>query len=138
MKKIDPFLGTWQLIPNQSRYDFGQPPASGTYRIAANKTGYSFTIQWTTADSQPMNVAYDSVPDGQQHPYENPAIADAVSMTRVSERQLDSASFKDGQQIAHAARVLSADGQTMTITQSGTTPDGVFFSNVSRYRRLDE
>ena len=135
MTKPDPFLGTWELIPDQSRYEFGRPPASGTYRITANETGYSFIIHWTTADGQPMNAAYDAIPDGQQHPYENTAVADAVSLTRVSEQQLDSASFKAGRQIAHASRVLSADGQTMTITQSGRMPDGTPFSNHSLYRR---
>lgn len=135
MKKPDPFLGTWELIPDQSDYQLGQPPASGTYRITANETGYTFNIQWTTADGQEMAAAYDAIPDGQQHPYENPAIADAVSLTRVSEKQLDSASFKDGQQIAHAARILANDNQTMTVIQSGQTPDGGSFSNTAVYHR---
>ena len=135
MMKPDRFLGTWELIADQSRYEFGQPPAGGTYTITANETGYSFTIHWTTADGQQLSAAYDAIPDGQQYPYENTAVADAVSMTRVNEQQLDSASFKSNRQIAHAARILSADGQTMTITQSGQTPDGTPFSNISVYQR---
>lgn len=135
MPQPDPFLGIWHLIPDQSRYEFGQPPASGTYILTANETSYTFTIQWTTADGQAMNATFDGIPDGQQYPYENPAIADAISLTRVNDRQLDSATFKNGQQIAHATRVLSANEQTMTITQTGQMPDGTPFSNISFYQR---
>ena len=138
MNKPDPFFGTWALIPDQSRYEFGPPPAGGVYQITANETGYTFTMHWTTADGQAMNAAYDAIPDGQQHPYENTAVADAVSLTRVSERQLDSASFKGGQQIAYASRVLSADRQQMTVTQSGQTPDGTSFNNLAVYQRRSD
>ncbi len=36
-----------------------------------------------------------------------------------------------GQVLAHARRTLSADGQRMTVTQSGPAPGGGTFANVS-------
>ena len=75
------------------------------------------------------------IPDGQQHPYENPTAADFVSLTQVDERTLDSATFKGGEQIAYASRVLSDDGRTMTVSQSGNTPEGEALVNVSVYRK---
>ena len=59
-------------------------------------------------------------------------------MTRVDERTLDSASFRDGVQIAHGRRELSDDANTMTVTQSGSRPDGTKFANVSVYVRRDD
>jgi hypothetical protein len=90
---------------------------------------------WETAVGQLMEMAYESIPDGKKYPYENPAVAEAVSMTRVSPNQLDSATFKGGQMIAHASRTLSTDKNTMTVVQSGQSPEGKTFRNLSIYRR---
>lgn len=132
----NPFIATWELDPAQSQYELGEPPANGTYRIEANADGsYTFHMAWMTQDGKEMSGQFSGVPDGELHPYDNPAIADAISLTRVDENTLDSASFKGGEQIAHASRALSDDQQMMTVTQSGTAPDGSTFSNVAVYRR---
>lgn len=131
----DPFLGTWKLDPSQSQYEFGPPPKTGTYTLSRQGERLRFDVAWTDHNDQPFQVSFDMIPDGQQHPYDNPAVADFVSLTRVDERTLDSATFKGGQQIAYASRALSADGRTMTVSQSGSTPQGQTFTNVSVYHR---
>ncbi len=133
----DPFIGTWKLDPSQNRYEAGSPPQNGLYIIEPLGEGYRITMKWTTPEGQSVESAYESIPDGQEYPYDKPAIADAISMTRVDARTLDSQSKKGGQVIAYARRVLSEDGQTMSITQSGTKPDGTRFSNKSVYHRQD-
>lgn len=132
----DPFVGIWTLDPDESDYQFGEPPASGTYTLEADGDAYNVTMIWTTVDGKPMEASYSSVPDGMEYPYDSPAV-DTVSMTRVDAYTLDSASKKDGQVIAYARRELSDDRQSMTITQSGTTPEGDPFANVSVYRKSD-
>jgi hypothetical protein len=129
----DAFLGTWVLDPAQSRYQFGQPPKSGSYKISARGNRYHTDIQWTDQTDRAFEASYDAVPDGVEHPYENPAVADAVSMTRINAYTLDSASVKDGQRIAYARRVLSEDGQIMTITQSGVNTQGDSYVNLAVY-----
>ena len=131
--KHDAFLGTWLLDPTRCDYEFGEPPDSGSYRLEATETGYLISMTWITAAGEAHSMAYKATPDGKQYPYENPAVAEAASMTRVGERQLDSATFKGGQQIAHAARFLSADEQSMTVIQSGFGPDGKGFRNTAVY-----
>lgn len=133
----DRFKGTWEMQPEHNHYQLGDPPAQGTYIIGDNPDGdgYLVTMKWTTQDGQNVEMRYTAIPDGVDYPYENPAIADTVSMTRVDENTLDSDTKKDGQVGAYARRVLSADGNTMTITQSGKTPDGGSFDNVSVYIR---
>ena len=131
----DPFVGTWELQAEQSQYEVGQPPASGLYRIESEGAGYLVTMQWQTAVNESKEMSYTSIPDGQDYAYENPEIAEFVSMTRVDERRLDSATKKGGQRIAHARRELAEDGQTMRVTQSGLLPDGSWFHNVSVYKR---
>ena len=45
-------------------------------------------------------------------------------MTRVSERRLDSASFRNGKSIHRSRRDLSEDGRALTITQIFRGADG--------------
>ncbi len=133
----DAFLGIWVLDPARSDYEFGQPPKSGVYHISTDGERYRMDIAWTDQADQEFEVSYEAIPDGVEYPYEAAPAADrvSVSMTRVDERTLDSASFKDGKQIAYARRVLSADGTFMTITQSGLDGHGREYSNLSVYEK---
>jgi len=132
----DPFVGTWEMNPDQNDYQAGQPPKSGTYIIQPNDTGYLVTMKWVTQEDKPVEMSYTSIPDGKDYPYENPDVAEFVSMTRIDDRTLDSATKKGGKQIAHARRLLSEDSQTMAVIQSGLLPGGSEFSNVSVYKKI--
>lgn len=131
----DPFIGLWELDPQGSQYEYGQPPLSGRYHIHPHGDGYLITMEWSTAKGQSHRLSYRGIPDGKEYPSENPAVADTVSMNRVDHRTLDSTAKKAGHVTSYACRVLSADGRTMTITQSGTTPEGRDFTNLSIYKR---
>ncbi len=132
---IDLFVGLWELDPSQSNYQVGDAPKSGTYRISKHEGGYLITMAWTDAQGRNREMAYEGTPDGIQYPLENSIIADGMSMTRVDEYTLDSATYKGRDQIAHARRELSEDGNVMTVTQSGKTPDGKDFANIAVYNR---
>lgn len=133
----DRFLGTWEMQPELNNYQFGDPPVKGTYTIAENPDGegYLITMAWTTTNGRDVEMSYTANPDGIDHPYENPDVADTVSMTRVDENTLDSDAKKGGKIAAYARRELSPDGQTMTVTQSVPNPDGGKFNNVAVYVR---
>ena len=133
----DQFIGTWQLQPELSVYEFGDPPAEGLYTIRAGNDTYLFEIAWKTAANQSFSAAFSGIPDGEQYPYEDPRVAEALSLTRVDDLTLDSETFKGGSQVAHARRELLEDGRVMRVTQSGCSPDGTVFSNVAYYHRLD-
>jgi hypothetical protein len=92
-------------------------------------------MAWTSADGQPFQMDYRTTPDGVAYPYENPAVADTIRTTRVDANTLDTETTKGGKVIASGRRVLSPDGQSMTITQSGFRSDGTAFTNRSVYRR---
>ena len=134
-KQTDPFFGTWKLDPTQSDYEFGLPPQSGLYHIEPEGTGLTFTAEWITPEGQPARVVYHVGPDGQDHPSGHPTAADTIATTHLSPRQLDTAAKKDGRIVNLATRVLSPDGQTMTVTQSGTTPEGQPYRNIAIYRK---
>jgi hypothetical protein len=131
----DAFLGQWEMDPAENRYEAGQPPLSGSYTIEPDGDTYRFLMAWTNAEGQPFEMEYRTTPDGVAYPYENPDVADTNKTTRVDAFTLDTETMKDGKSIATGRRVLSPDGRTMTIVQSGVRPDGTSFKNLSLYRR---
>ena len=136
MTDHDPFLGIWQLIPDKSNYNHGDPPIGGNYTIEIQGDGYAFHIEWETFYGAWSEIKYIVVPDGQDHHYDDPNIADTISMTRIDEHTLDSDAKKGGRVIAHARRTLSDDLREMTVVQSGPLPEGGTFKNLSVYRRI--
>lgn len=133
----DLFVGKWQL--READYESGEPPREATYTIDHDRGGYCVQMDWLTEDGEAMRAEFFAIPDGKQYPVDNPAAEDnTMSMVRVDERTLDSTVQQNGDVIAHARRMLSRDGNTMTITQSTSTPDGNTFQNVSVYARVPE
>lgn len=133
---IDAFLGTWRIRPGESRYELGEAPREAVYQIDRDGQWLLFAGRWMDAQGRRLEMSFASIPDGEPHPYEDPAVADTLTTTLVDARTLDTAPIKDGRVVAHGRRVLSEDGRTMTITQSGTRPDGTPFANVSVYERV--
>lgn len=134
---VQPFLGKWQLQADQSDYDLGEPPASGLYRIVETDDGLRFYIEWTDTEGKEHALFFDAIPDGERHPHKGDG-ADETRLTLVAPNQLDSEAFVAGKRVAYAMRLLSDDGQTMRVTQSGWLPDGTQFDNLSIYHRLNE
>jgi hypothetical protein len=130
------FIGTWELIPEKSSYELGQPPRSGTYRISESGEGYAIDMTWTTPQGAPAALSYRAIPDDKRYTQEDTSVADETSMTDVGPRQLDTRAFKGGNVILHASRILSADGDTMDVCQTGVAPDGSQYRNRSVYRRV--
>ena len=133
---LQPFLGTWRLDPQASRYELGQPPLDGSYTLSCDGKHLHFDIEWTAPDGKPQRQAVDGIPDGQEHPYTGPGV-DSICYTLVDAVTLDSTASNGGQVIAHARRVLQAGGKQMEIVQGGPLPGGGKFANRSLYRRAE-
>ena len=140
MAKPDLYLGTWELIPELSLYDFGPLPASCTYHVEARDTGVHVHMQWKLERDGPESATEFGAPaDGTRHDF--PAAASgaappvAFSLARVDERTLDSRAFLGDEEIAYARRVASEDGELLAIVQEGLRPEGGRFRNFQVYRR---
>lgn len=133
VRLAEPYYGVWTLQPEQSQYEFGAPPLQATYYIQPEGDGLRFRAEWTTPDGEPLEMEYHSIPDGEPRPSEHPAVS--VSTTLTSSLSLDTASIRNNIVIGLARREVSSDGSRMTITQSGTAPDGTWFNNVAVYTK---
>lgn len=122
------FLGTWRLLPEHSRYASGPPPQRGLYRLeAAGDGALRFHVDYVDGSGESKQLEY-TVPFHE---------GEGAGARLVDASTLDTTVRQGGRVMAHARRVLSADGRTMTVTQSGTAPDGQPFANVSVYARED-
>jgi len=131
------FLGLWQLIPESCRYEQGDAPTAGFYRIEENKDGtLEFTAEWTDAEGKQGSVSFSGFPDGTKMPFNAGELADALAVEAVSARELNSYAYLNGQELMVAQRQLDASGQAMRITQVVRLPNGESPANIAIYRRV--
>jgi len=128
------FLGDWRLIPESCQYDQGEAPASGSYRISVGAEGIlSLTTQWKEPNGQAHSFTLSGKPDGSKAPFDGGDLADALAITAVSPRELNSYAYLRGKELMVAQRQLDDTGRAMRVTQLVRLPDGTRPSNVSVY-----
>ena len=129
------FLGTWELIPKSCVFEQSAPPRSGSLQIVETTEGLRFDMAWVDAEGDAQEASFGGVPDGEPRPFDGGELADAMSVTVVSERDLRSSAFHEGQELMVVQRQLDDTGQAMRVTQLVRLPDGSTPINVSIYRR---
>lgn len=132
---IDAFCGTWRLRPEASRYERGRPPREAIYQIECEGEWVLFAARWREADGRRLEMSFAGIADGEPRAYDDPVVADTLTIALSGPRTLDTTAEKDGRVVAHGRRELSEDGAVLTITQTSTAADGTAFANVSVYDR---
>lgn len=129
------FLGTWVLVPESCDYEQNDPPLSGTYEIRLLDGTLHFDMRWTDSSGEPHAASFSGVPDGEPKPFAGGELADALAITAVSDRELNSSAFFRGRERMVAQRQLDDTGQAMRVIQLVRLPDGTSLRNISIYRR---
>ncbi len=127
------FLGTWTLDPASCEYDQSEPPRHSTYRIEQVGASLTFTVHWVDAEDRQHRMSFSGVPNGERVPFDGGELADALSVSAVSERELNTSAFREGRELMVAQRQLDDTGQAMRITQVVRFVDGTFAANVGVY-----
>ena len=135
MSRDDRYLGAWDLVPELSLYELGEPPASGHYTIELRDDGaLMLRVKWQQAPGDsPRETAFGGRADGS--PQHLPGVSNSFSLTRVDAYTLDSAALSDGRVVAYARRVASRDGALLSVVQEQVAPDGKRTRNFQVYRR---
>lgn len=129
------FLGTWILMPETCDYQQGDPPRSGRYEIDEDEGELVFTIAWEDQEGNAEKASFRSVPDGSRRPFAGGELADELSVTAISPRELNSAAFYKGEERMVAQRQLDDTKNAMRVTQVVRFPDGESLANIAIYRR---
>ena len=130
------FLGTWQLIPESCVYEQGDPPRSGSYEIREEGETLVFSMRWEDAMGQHHHLSFSGRPDAVAAPFDAGELADSLSVTAVSSRELNTSAYLRGKEIMVAQRQLDDTLMAMRITQVVRLAGGTSLFNTSVYRRF--
>jgi len=120
----DNWLGTWKLNVEKSKASPGPAPKSLTLKFEATKDGTRFTSDGVSADGKPMHGTYTSKFDGKDVPWEGNPEADTAAPKKIDDSSYENVWKKGGKVTITAKAVVSKDGKTLTISQTGKNVKG--------------
>jgi len=115
-----PWAGHWKLDPAQSHF------AGDTMTYSAGPKGLVHFSDGST-------VQYDFGLDGKEYPA---AYNRTTSWTSAGKNTWDQVTRADGKVLSKSHRVVSEDGKTLTMTFTGTQPDGTTRDDELVYTRV--
>ena len=135
-----PWLGTWKLNLEKSKYSPGPAPAPGTvtiFKMMPEKDGFKYTLDTTLPDGRKTHAEAFGRFDGKEYPETGNPAADFNIFTRVDDRTYALTDRKNGKDALKFRIAISADGKTRTSVASGTTANGQPVNNVGVWDRIE-
>jgi hypothetical protein len=129
----DNWIGTWKLNLAKSKYSPGPAPKSLTLKFEATPAGTKLTTEGVDAEGKPTHSSWTSKLDGKDVPYEGNPNADTAAPKKVDDNTYTNPWKKAGKTTMEAKAVVSADGKTLTITQTGKNAKGEAVNNTAVY-----
>jgi len=129
MAQGSPFVGSWKLNTEKSKYTGAVMPKSLDRTIEADGAGLKYAYKGTSGDGKPMDYTFSTKFDGKASPLNGagaPGGADSITLKRLNASKTTAA--KGGTEIGKSTAEVSKDGKITTITTTGKTPDGKDFS----------
>jgi predicted transcriptional regulator len=130
------FLASWQLFPEKGTYEFGDRPRSGIYKMESveNERLLAVSMNWVTLENQAFASRYIIMPDGQEHGFENPEIADSIKASFTDGLTFETQFCKDHHPVLQVVNEIMPNG-FLKITQKGLTPEQKTYTNVEIYHK---
>jgi hypothetical protein len=132
--KPNPFAGKWVASPAEARYEFGTPPQSATTTVEANASKITISEDQMLPNGTVQHTKFALESDGKEHVAPTRSGADTVSAS-IKDRLMEAEFKLNGKEVRHQTWSLSADRKEMTVTISGTRPEGGVFVNTSTYEK---
>jgi hypothetical protein len=130
----DPQMGTWNL--NESKSKITPGTLKNTHVVYSRMSGQvKITADGIDANGKPSHTEWSGKFDGKDYPVSGDPNSDARSYTKVNDRTLTTINKKNGKVTVTGQIVVSADGESRTVTLNGTTPKGKKFRNVGVYNK---
>lgn len=135
-QSADPWIGTWKLNTAKSKYSPGLAPRSSTLTSVAVDGGFKQTVDTVMATlGMPTHSEVAAKFDGKDTPVKGNANADTSAYTRIDARSYEVVSKKNGKVTLTSRVVISVDGRTRTVTQTGIDAQGKKVNNLLVYDR---
>jgi hypothetical protein len=115
--------GTWKLNVAKSKIS-GMAPKSATRVYTEGADGLTLDQKVVGADGKEMSMHATLTYDGKDHPISGNPDAETVASKAIDAHTSDFTLKKGGKVVGSVHRVVSADGKTLTVHNTGTHADG--------------
>ena len=137
----DMFSGTWKM--NVAKSKFTTPaPKSGTSKIEAVDGGLKIVADGENAEGKKTHTEYTLKFDGKDYPDKvmldgkiDPNGADMISGKKIDDNTWETVTKLKGKVLVTARSVISKDGKTRTLTQTGKDGQGRTVNNTAIYEK---
>ncbi|MCM3875749.1 MAG: hypothetical protein NEA02_04950 [Thermoanaerobaculia bacterium] len=131
----DNWIGTWKLNVAKSKASPGPGPKSLTLKFETTPAGIKLSSDGVMADGSLRKGSYTSKFDGKDVPWEGNPDADMASAKKVDDNSYVNTWKKGGKTTVTAKAVVSADGKTLTVTQTGKNAKGEDVNSTAVYEK---
>lgn len=131
----DPLVGTWKMNAAKSKFSPGPATKSQVVKYEAQGDGLKITADITNADGTTAHEEYMAKFDGKTYPVKGDPDRDMATMKRIDANTTEVMGKKDGKPSVNFRRVVSKDGKTLTIAETGTDGTGKKVNNVVVYEK---
>lgn len=130
------FIAAWQLFPEKGTYEYGARPKSGIYRIAFAKSQKELLISmnWVTLEDHAFSSEYSVTPNGEEHPFSDPELADSAKTSFADSTHFTIELFKGTKSVLDVAHEITPQGH-LKITQRHLVTSGEVKTNVEYYHK---
>jgi hypothetical protein len=129
------WVGTWKVDLAKSKYSPGPAPKSAILKFESTSAGIKLTTDIVDGAGKAHEGGFTSKFDGKEVPLTGNPNADAGSPKRLDDNSYKNVWKKAGKVTITAKAVVSTDGKTLTITQTGTDAQGRAVSITAVYDR---
>ena len=131
----DNWLGTWKLNVAKSKYVPGPAPKSETLKFVASGDAITLTHDEVDAEGKPAHGSYTAKFDGKDVPWAGNPDADTASPKRIDANSYENTWKKGGKVTVNAKGVVSKDGKTLMVSQTGKNAKGETVNNTAVFER---
>jgi hypothetical protein len=129
------WVGTWKVNLAKSKFSPGPEPKSLILKFESTPAGIKLTTDIVDGEGKELKGGFTSKFDGKEVPLTGNPNADAGSPKRLDDNSYENVWKKAGKVTITAKAVVSADGKTLTVTQTGTDVQGRAVNTTTVYDR---
>ena len=132
----DANVGTWKLNVAKSKFSPGPAPKSQTLKIEAwGEDGVKYVADGVGPDGKPTRWEFQAKYDGKDNPFKGNPDADMIAYKRIDANSVEATTKLKGKAAGLTRIVVSKDGKTRTLTQTGKNAGGQDVNNLAVYER---
>jgi hypothetical protein len=129
----DSLIGSWKLNSAKSTFSPGPAPKSQALKYEMQGDELEVTADTVNADGTTRHEAYGAKFDGKEYLINGDPDRDSATMRRIDAYTTEVVGKKGAKPTVTFRRVVSKDGKTLTLRETGTNGKGQKVSNVAVY-----